>query len=189
MASTGREDMANDILFAWRNRDLRETWSHEKGKWLGQALRVTIGYGYGSRYFWIMGWIAFFTAIGEPASYAGERNLITLVRNSASGSASPCCYRSSTSAKSITRSICPTNVLDITFFLCGCRPDGIDSSVCHLPFCEVVGFVCRRETGSRVPSIAKREIPMQVGTKSARTTVELDEIMIPSQLDGNLNFP
>ncbi len=65
LETSGHEFMANDILFAGRNRELKESWPHNKLKWLGlSALGATIGYGYGWRYFLSVLWIVAFTAIG-----------------------------------------------------------------------------------------------------------------------------
>ena len=59
---TGLSNMADDILYASRERlrtDPRTSW----GRWfLLSGLKVTIGYGL--RYFWVLGWVAFFVVLG-----------------------------------------------------------------------------------------------------------------------------
>ena len=64
LRAAGYEDKADDVLF--ENREVQRgrpetSW----GRWLFlSGLKVTIGYGYGWRYFWVLGWTALFALIG-----------------------------------------------------------------------------------------------------------------------------
>ena len=62
--ASGHKNMANDILFASRERERTESNPSEGNWWLLSALKFTIGYGYGLRYFWVVGWLVIFTLIG-----------------------------------------------------------------------------------------------------------------------------
>ena len=55
--------MANDILFAGRVEERKELAFSFRWLFLW-VLQVTIGYGYGWRDFWALGWVAFFTVFG-----------------------------------------------------------------------------------------------------------------------------
>ena len=64
LRASGYEDIADDILYASRkneHQDIKTSW----GKWLFLwALWLTIGYGYGWRYFLALAWIAGLVVIG-----------------------------------------------------------------------------------------------------------------------------
>ncbi|MCI0708105.1 MAG: hypothetical protein L0Y80_11545 [Ignavibacteriae bacterium] len=62
----GQSDKANTILYAGKNRELRESWKAKKiGKWIWLSLlRWTIGYGYGYRYFFSLWWVVAITTFG-----------------------------------------------------------------------------------------------------------------------------
>ena len=62
--SSGHKDMANDILFANRERERAGSYPSNCNWWLLSALKVTIGYGYGLRYFWAVYWIVILLIIG-----------------------------------------------------------------------------------------------------------------------------
>ena len=62
--TSGHRGMANDILFASRERERAESGPGEFKWWVLSALQFTIGYGYGWRYFWALVWVAFFTLLG-----------------------------------------------------------------------------------------------------------------------------
>ena len=63
----GHGEEANDVLFAGRERARKRAWEDgHYGSWFGLwALQLTIGYGYGWRYFFSLGWVAFFVALGS----------------------------------------------------------------------------------------------------------------------------
>ena len=64
LRSAGHEIMANDILFASRERE-RAEFTLWQSKWWGlSVLRITIGYGYGSRHFLALVWVALLVLIG-----------------------------------------------------------------------------------------------------------------------------
>ena len=69
--ASGHKDMANDILFASRERERTESNPSEGNWWLLSALKFTIGYGYGFGYFCAVVWIVIFTLIG---TYILRRN-------------------------------------------------------------------------------------------------------------------
>ncbi|MCY3876136.1 MAG: hypothetical protein OXF88_17830 [Rhodobacteraceae bacterium] len=74
--ASGHQSMASDILFASREREFREAWPDEPKKWLGLLmLRMTVGYGHGWRYFWALGWVAFFTVLGTGILRLKEERL------------------------------------------------------------------------------------------------------------------
>ena len=62
--ASGHEGVANDILFASRERERAESGPGEFKWWVLSALQFTIGYGYGWRNFGALGWVAFFTLLG-----------------------------------------------------------------------------------------------------------------------------
>jgi uncharacterized protein YjbI with pentapeptide repeats len=66
----GHPEMANDVLYAGRERERRELWKRSgslrgcaraAGLWL---LKAMMGYGYGYRYFWSFWWVAGLVLIG-----------------------------------------------------------------------------------------------------------------------------
>jgi uncharacterized protein YjbI with pentapeptide repeats len=61
----GHPEMANDVLYARRERERAEAWRSSKRRWLGLSLlNWTVGYGYGHRYFRSLWWVAAFVALG-----------------------------------------------------------------------------------------------------------------------------
>ena len=64
LRAAGHEDKADAILY--ENREVqrglpRISWT----RWIFlSGLKVTIGYGYGGRYFWVLGWVGFFALVG-----------------------------------------------------------------------------------------------------------------------------
>ena len=60
--ASGYKDIANDILFANRERERTESNPSEGNWWLLSALKITIGYGF--HYFWVLRWIVSLTLIG-----------------------------------------------------------------------------------------------------------------------------
>ena len=64
LRTAGLEEMANDILFASRERMWRESSWREAKWWILGALKIFIGYGYGWRIFCALGWIVGFVGAG-----------------------------------------------------------------------------------------------------------------------------
>ena len=64
LRTAGLEEMANDILFASRERMLRESSWREAKWWALGALKIFIGYGYGWRMFVALLWIVGLVAVG-----------------------------------------------------------------------------------------------------------------------------
>ena len=64
LRTAGLEEMANDILFASRERMWRESSPLEPKWWILFVLKIFIGYGYGGRIFWALAWIVGFVAVG-----------------------------------------------------------------------------------------------------------------------------
>ena len=64
LRTAGLEEMANDILFASRERMRRESSWCEAKWWILGALKIFIGYGYGGRIFLVLAWIVGFVAAG-----------------------------------------------------------------------------------------------------------------------------
>ena len=64
LRAAGHDDKADEILYANRERQ-RKLPETSWGRWLLlSGLKVTIGYGYGWRYFWALNWVAFFVVLG-----------------------------------------------------------------------------------------------------------------------------
>ena len=64
LRTAGLEEMANDILFASRERMRSESSPLEPKWWILFVLKIFIGYGYGGRIFWALAWIAGFLVVG-----------------------------------------------------------------------------------------------------------------------------
>ena len=64
LRTAGLEEMANDILFASRERMWRESSPLEPKWWNLFVLKIFIGYGYGGRIFWALAWIVGIVAVG-----------------------------------------------------------------------------------------------------------------------------
>ena len=64
LRTAGLEEMANDILFASRDRMQSESSLLEAKWWILGALKIFIGYGYGGRIFWALAWIVGFVVVG-----------------------------------------------------------------------------------------------------------------------------
>ena len=77
--TTGHEDMADDILFASRNRELEESKPSQFKWWRLWMLKLFIGYGYGWRVFWALAWVAglavFGTAVLRLAKEGNRRSM------------------------------------------------------------------------------------------------------------------
>ncbi len=74
--AAGDTKKANAILFAGRKRATVESCRRcEWGRCVGMGLlQLTIGFGLGARYFWVLGWIAGMTAIGALVLLCGQTN-------------------------------------------------------------------------------------------------------------------
>ncbi len=70
----GHTTKANAILYAGRDRERKQAWKERKVfKWLGLSLlKVTIGYGYGARYFWSLAWAVAFVLLGVLVLYLAD---------------------------------------------------------------------------------------------------------------------
>ena len=75
LEAAGHENMAGDVRYAGRERERSELGPTEARWWGLSALYVTIGYGYGWRFFSrALAWIVFFTALGAViVRMRGER--------------------------------------------------------------------------------------------------------------------
>ena len=81
LRTAGLEEMANDILFASRERTRKESSSSVKGAILW-VLKNVIGYGYGGRIFWALAWIGGFVAAGTLILYfSKERSRHYILRD------------------------------------------------------------------------------------------------------------
>jgi hypothetical protein len=61
----GHPEMANDVLYAGRERERGEFWRRGKWGWFGLSLlKWMIGYGYGLRYFRSLWWVLGFVVVG-----------------------------------------------------------------------------------------------------------------------------
>ncbi len=61
----GYPEMANDVLYAGRERQRGEFWRRSKWRWFGLSLlKCTIGYGYGLGYFRSLWWVLVFVVVG-----------------------------------------------------------------------------------------------------------------------------
>lgn len=71
----GHSEEASDVRYAGHERARAR--AYEDGhwlSWLGQSLlRVTMGYGYGYRYFWALGWVVLLVAIGKLVLAASKQ--------------------------------------------------------------------------------------------------------------------
>ena len=66
LRAMGQPEMADDVLYAGRERERREAWEgDDKLRWLGLSLlNWTIGYGIGHRVFWALFWVVGLVLIG-----------------------------------------------------------------------------------------------------------------------------
>ena len=79
LRTAGLEEMANDILFASRERMLRESSWREAKWWALGALKIFIGYGYGWRIFVVpLVWIVVLVGIGDNCTthFQGARQTL-----------------------------------------------------------------------------------------------------------------
>jgi len=68
--AAGHTTKSNDILFASREGARGQSSGF---KWLGLSLlKVAIGYGLGTRYFWALRWVALFTILGAVVHWLGS---------------------------------------------------------------------------------------------------------------------
>ena len=72
--ATGHEDMADDILFASRNREFEESEPLQFKWWRLLMLKLFIGYGYGWRVFWALAWVAGLAVLGTAILHMAKEN-------------------------------------------------------------------------------------------------------------------
>ena len=67
----GHPEMADDVLYAGRERERKEAWRRSKLRWLGLGLlKSVMGYGCGRRMLWRpLGWVFGLTVVGTAILY------------------------------------------------------------------------------------------------------------------------
>ena len=75
LRDSGRDDLADDVLFAMRERERSQPDLSFLHWFYLSALRIFIGYGYGGRMFWSVGWVAGLSVIGTIVLYVSRERI------------------------------------------------------------------------------------------------------------------